>query len=574
MPQIGWWLLPFVVLFSLGAFKRGQLALRRTALDGWLLLFLLTAVLAVWPAYNQTQAVIKLANIGGGYILYYLLAGRKGPGRWRAAGLLALMGFFVAAAFLLAHDWQAWPADLALLTGIGLKWMAVRPALSIPPIHPNQAGGIAALLLPFGAAWGWYGWRRKRYVVVGTAVLLTGVMGMGLLLSSSRAAWLALAAALVIGLLWPLSQKTAGRTPWPPPYTFLLLVALFLLAGWGLSFLIADGPLALLGHLPGSDSRDSRLALYRQTLYLIADFPFTGGGLAAFAGLYSQYIAVTPFFLFDYGHNLWLDVAVEQGIVAGLVLIGVYASCVVWLWRASLRPSRSDDCFLVWAAAAALVTFLLHSLVDDAVYGGLGTPLLFVLPGMAAMLTDAGEKRPLFTFSIRRRRMIAVVVLLALLAAGIGRRYWLAARWQANWGAVSMARIELAAWPTGRWDDGRYLAALAPAQQRLRQAVALDGANVTAHYRLGLMAMQARDFATAVTHLQTAYEQQPQHRGIAKSLGYSYVWTNNFEEGMAVLAPITEAGREMAVYAWWWREQGEEALAEQAAAMAATLDGE
>ena len=46
---------------------------------------------------------------------------------------------------------------------------------------------------------------------------------------------------------------------------------------------------------------------------LAGDFPFTGGGLGAFSGLYSTYILVIFVPLFTYSHNFFLDVAVEQG---------------------------------------------------------------------------------------------------------------------------------------------------------------------------------------------------------------------------------------------------------------------
>ncbi|MEJ2747288.1 MAG: O-antigen ligase family protein, partial [Anaerolineae bacterium] len=457
--------------------------------------------------------------------------------------------------------------------------MQIRPSLPIPAIHPNQAGGLIAVLLPFAVALALAGWRQKRWIVVGTAVILTGVMAVGLLLTSSRAAWLALAAALLIGLLWPLSQRLARIMPWPPQRIFLLFLALFLLAGWGLSWVIAGGPLALVGHLPGADSSASRLELYRQTVDLIADFPFTGGGLASFPGLYSQYIAVTPFFLFDYSHNLWLDVAVEQGIAGGLVLILLYAGSVGLLWRvvtAVPLPERSHEDYLVWATAVSLLVLILHGLVDDAIYGGLGTPLLFLLPGMIVFLAPASETdhfaRPTSILAAHNRRIAGGVLLLLVLVGGLVNRRQVAAEWYANWGAVLMARTELADWPTGRWDDGRNLAALTPAQAQFQRAVALDETNVTAQYRLGLIAMLGRDYATAVTHLEISHEQNPDHRGIVKSLGYSYVWSGDLVQGAVLLTAISEAGREMAVYSWWWQEQGEADLAQRAAEMAAVLN--
>ena len=82
---------------------------------------------------------------------------------------------------------------------------------------------------------------------------------------------------------------------------------------------------------PGFPSASSRSQLAVDALRLVGDFPFTGGGLNAFPGLYSEYLRVIPHYLFGYSHNLYLDVSIEQGL-AGLAAL----LAVLWL---SLRSS-------------------------------------------------------------------------------------------------------------------------------------------------------------------------------------------------------------------------------------------
>jgi Flp pilus assembly protein TadD len=135
-----------------------------------------------------------------------------------------------------------------------------------------------------------------------------------------------------------------------------------------------------------------------------------------------------------------------------------------------------------------------------------------------------------------------------------------------------MARIELQGWPTGQWDDGRNAEALAPAVSLLQRAVAIETDNRTAQHRLGLIAMVRQDFDTAVDHLEIAHELDPHHRGLVKTLGYSYAWQGNLDQAAALLAHIPESHREMREYEKWWGYQGRPDLAAYAEEMAMVVE--
>ena len=136
--------------------------------------------------------------------------------------------------------------------------------------------------------------------------------------------------------------------------------------------------------------------------------------------------------------------------------------------------------------------------------------------------------------------------------------------WQANLGAVEYARIESARWPTGEWAGSSLASALAAAEPRFAAALALDPDNRTALYRLALRARLAQDFVTASAYLEQAARPDPDHRGIAKTLGYTYVWLGRLDTAETQLAGIPEARDEMRVYAWWWGQQGRADLADYA----------
>ena len=299
---------------------------QRTPFDVFLVVFFVTAVIGVWASYDLTSAAIKLGNIVVAVVIFYVLAGQRRRDLWAVSGLLGGLGGVIALYFLITHDWHAWPADLDLLTNVGRLVMRIQPPLPFPAMHPNVAGGLIALLIPSQIAFYFYIYRRKRQEFYAVAVILLLVTILGLLLTSSRMAWLSLAAASGLYLLWVIVQKSSLDARLPHWTIYLLFAGFILIVSVGLILL-------LNGQLLGVDSSGSRLELFRDTLDLITDFPFTGGGLAAFPGLYSQYIAVTPFFLFNYSHNMWLDVTLEQGVLGLLAFIWVIIGSVLLLWR-------------------------------------------------------------------------------------------------------------------------------------------------------------------------------------------------------------------------------------------------
>jgi tetratricopeptide (TPR) repeat protein len=155
----------------------------------------------------------------------------------------------------------------------------------------------------------------------------------------------------------------------------------------------------------------------------------------------------------------------------------------------------------------------------------------------------------------------------------LGLLFWrnITATWYANLGAVEMAKIELAQFPTGKWNEGQYVTALAPAEALFNRSLALNSQQRTANNRLGLIAMMRRDFNRAIPYLERAHQIDPGHKGITKPLAYSYVWIGDYDQALPLLRLIPEASNEMDVYTWWWHDQGRDDLAVKAKQIAAML---
>jgi hypothetical protein len=388
-------------------------------------------------------------------------------------------------------------------------------------------------------------------------------------MSSSRAAWLALGLGLGVWLLWELSGWLGRHSAASQTSVFVASLTLLVTLGAAVVLSSPGGLLGLAGRLPGTNDASSRLAIYAGAVRLVRAFPFTGGGLHAFPGLYSHYILGIPFFIFNYAHNLYLGVAAGQGLPALAAFLWILGGGF-WLL---LKGKAAAD--LRWAILASMLVMLAHGMLDSPLYGGRGTPFLFFLPALGAAIylhPEAPEER-LVVHQGNTRMRLWIATVAALLAVGLATIYWrpLLASWYANLGAVRMAQVELDDFPSGRWQDGSKLPQLAEAEALLVRAYQIDPENVTASYNLGLIAMLRRDYATAQGYLENAHAHDPGQRGVHKALAYCYVWLGDFERAGKLLAALPEAKNELEAYVKWWGEQGRPDLVERAKKMAEEL---
>lgn len=106
-----------------------------------------------------------------------------------------------------------------------------------------------------------------------------------------------------------------------------------------------------------SASGQSRLALYQGSLDLIKQNPITGTGLAQFGKAFESVRPDTFTEKLIYPHNIFLNFWLETG------LLGLIA--VVWIMGiASRRATQNKESIVILGVSAALLTMLIHGLVD------------------------------------------------------------------------------------------------------------------------------------------------------------------------------------------------------------------
>ena len=567
-PEWGLWIILVALLPWVARWVSGGFPFQRSSLDWLIAIFLITAWIGYWASYDRTTAWSKIWFIVLGVLVFYALSAQPRQNRAGISNILFAMGVGVSIYYLLTHDFAEAPRKLGFVNALGLGIMSVRPQTGWTPIHPNYVAGIIALTVPFVLYTIWEGLQsRERFSVPLVLLIVAGlvVAGIALLMATSRGVFLAMAsgagAIFIIKLIYT-SRSWQGNG-------LKLFLALFIYLCVIVAVLYA-GPARTAGGVTGSSyyGNGSRAELFSRSLYLVADYPFTGGGLGSFPGLYSHYLLDIPFNYLPNSHNLFLDVAIEQGIIGGVAFLLLYL-VGLWIVLSSIVTERGIPVFqllIVFSLIAAMV----HGMVDNYLYNGVGAVLSLFLVGLSvnsgqdAALSSSLVAKPVHVVQVSAVAVFLLVGVLAFLPP-------IRSMWRANLGAVQLSKVELDEFPSANWDVNFSLSKLDAPEASLRSALELDPANRTANHRLGLIAMLRGDFQSAVGYLETALEQAPEHRGIIKSLGYCYTWLDNVEKARPLLEEIPEARSELEVYVWWWDTQGRPDLSAYASEMASEL---
>jgi O-antigen ligase len=583
-PGIGGWpviiaLIPWIV--RIGA---RQFPITITGFEVPLVIFLISGVIGVWVAYNRELAWEKYWILFSAVLLFYALSRQPKSNILIMPGIVTLIAVLISIFFLLSNDWISQPSDLTIINQLGRLWMGVRPKLIASELSANFTGGLLAIFLPFAIAAIWMSKAQHRLDWLIVYILGVVIILIGLFLSSSRGAWLAIVAGGGGWLIWQVSNWIAKR--FQKPVLIIFGLALFFCGVILVGFInfFPGGVVALADRLPGLPTGGSRLDLAQSASKLISDFPFTGGGLRSFPGLYSQYILVIPNYKFGYSHNFYTDLFLELGVFGGLAWLVVTLGGV-WLL---LRLLTNKDTplgyrYIMGAVGVAYIVMFVHGIVDDAIFGEQGTIFLFFLPGLSVGLMrssqilemdenhessrDGKKKKPSLQLCMGLGVLVFVMIVIGLAIGNSAVR----SRWYANLGDVTMARKDLAEWPFKEWNSNIDVSGYESAERDYVRSVELHPDQRTAWHRMGLISLQSRNFNQAIAELENALIYDPRHRGIRKNLGYAYTWVGADDKAILLLNDISEAAGEMETYSRWWRGQQRPDLATRAKVMASEL---
>lgn len=574
---VSWMLFPqFGMVFSLIAllpwivrFLAGQHPFRRTPFDWLIAIFLITAWVSYWAAYDKSAASIKFWLLISAALLYYALSAQPKQN----LGLLSFLSFCFALVlslyFCLTYDFSG------IGGGIGSWWTKYRPYVDWPAIHYDDVLGpiLISALLAFYWLWNTSKKSSGSVAVVMRLFLILGIAIVALVfvLTLSRAIGLILLFAAGLWVLWRVSILSGSNVRVRAIFPSLVLIFLVVLITVAYLGPASEDPASANSNF----GTNTRAELFERGSYFLLDYAITGAGLASFPGIYSQYILIIPHSYFPNSYNLFLDVAIEQGITAGLILIILYTASVFLVSQSIAKDPLHELQFMRWLGLLALIVTVVHGLFYDYLYHGNGAALLFYPIGMVMGIVNSnniGDEaiQPPKTLRLANIAMITLPVLALIFMFGVNVNK-LISLWNANLGAVRMARVELKDFPTGQWATSAIVPGLEAAESTLHAALQYDSHNQTANHRLGLISMLRQDFKTAAAHLELANQAAPNHRGIIKSLGYCYVWLGDIDKAQKLLAQIPETPHEMKNYIWWWKTQDRPDLSENASIIVSRL---
>lgn len=263
---------------------------------------------------------------------------------------------------------------LAALAGLFLWWMGegttadgVRRLVGMT-FSPNQTALLLVRLLfvSLGLALAERRWIRWLWLAG------AGMLGVALLLTGSRGAWLlgVPAGVTVLLLLHPALRGRFLRRPW----LFAAILVLLLIGG---AFLLG-------GRLLNSTTVSQRLQIWQASLEMWRAFPWLGIGPGGFFWHYPAFLMPgaidEPNLL--HPHNLWLEFATGWGLFGLLWCIGFF----YWLAQRIRRDGRLLDGVAV-GLLAGLIAGLAHAQVDA--FGAL--PELAAWNWLAIGLLSSGD---------------------------------------------------------------------------------------------------------------------------------------------------------------------------------------
>ncbi len=263
------------------------------------LVFLASAGIATWISYDRGRAFLQFEQFVAAGVLFYAIAGRKVDTkeshhaqrkevelRWMAIGILALASG-LAIYWPLHQVYSAAVDKFFLITNL-LKWIQTHlPPVPGPSFQSNVAAGalIAAVPLGFGLAMN----ARRRGATV-EALLEVGGMAivlLGVLLTSSRGAWIGLIVAIgTAALIFVQRRWIFAPVKWRAFWVIAVLGGLAIIEA-----LILSGKAdRLVGPLPDpTGSLQSRVTVWSEGPDLIGDYVFTGSGLMTVPRVFSIY---------------------------------------------------------------------------------------------------------------------------------------------------------------------------------------------------------------------------------------------------------------------------------------------
>ncbi len=332
-----------LVILAIGELIAGEPVWMSTSLDRGLASLIVVAFFSALASPWRPNALVAVAFMGTAALVVV-----------RAVVLATLRDNRFVTRFL-----GAWAIGGVAASLIGMAFMGrgLNARAEIPGLGYNALGttlAISAALL-LGLSLDGPRLRRLLYTVG------VPIVAVGLVLTWSRGAWLG--AVLGLGTLW---AATANRRFWVGVVAAAVILAVatpVLAPRWRWHE-------ARLREVAVAEGRFSRIAIWREVPRIVAEHPIFGTGLGTFGAVYARATGQDPSDVPPFAHDLFLNSAVETGLLglaALLYFLGSGMQAVVRWWRRS-QPGSTQRVVSA-SVLAAFAALMGHQLVDGTVMG-------------------------------------------------------------------------------------------------------------------------------------------------------------------------------------------------------------
>lgn len=530
-------------------------------------IYFVTAFVGVWAAPDRSAAFGRLALFILGFIIMGGIAWGARKDQTKVLGILGLFLGFLATLltfhFLLTTNWaESGSVQLPLLKQIGLLIHHNSRAWSeLQNLHKNITGGVLLVLFPFALMGVVSAWTRHHVSFFILAVMILPVILFGLVMSVSRGAWLGFAFSIFYAtyFYWRFGVDRHSILKWAGD---LFVLATIILLIYGFYLIVTVPQYKDYVNLILGDSTISRVDLWQDSLPLIQDYWYTGSGLGSTTMVYSSYVFLLHVPFLTHSHNLFMQIAIEQGLPG---LIAFVSMVIFTIWGLIYTARQSNRVVRLYCALviASLAGMLIHGIVEAGLYAHQLVPIVFLPFGFAlALLLSKGYNNMAEMSSAPNNSTVQRITILGGLTPSIGivlLFLWPGslATLQANLGTVAQTRAELGVYNWPEWsiqDEVRYkqVIDLSSAVSHYKAALTLNPDNVTALRRLGQIEISLGDYDAAKQHLEAAYRVAPQQRATRQMLGELYAISGDADQAVTLWQPVDFNQNQLDIRRWWY----------------------
>lgn len=361
---LGWFVLP---MYYARRWRVTGSPFPKTRANFFVLLLMIGVVIGLMTSPARLMGIASAGKWLAGVTAFYVLCDTLETERdvWRATSVLVLLGIGLV---LLLPFSVSWSANKVYTLPAFLDWTLRPPGQGT---NPNIVGGMLAALAPLALALLFS--QRRREQILG-AVASSPIV-LALLILQARGAWAALVGGLALG-------AAMLRRWFLPIFLFLTLALLFLNQQLGGAEALSNVLYGRIGMITG-DTTQERVALWTQAVDLIRSHPLTGIGMGAYefvAPYAPPYSPQAPGLDVPHAHNVFLQVALDTGLLGLVGFVGVLVTAFAAAWRAQRAKIAAP---LPLALLISLTVMILHSLGESVFWHLKAQWLLWFVYGMA-----------------------------------------------------------------------------------------------------------------------------------------------------------------------------------------------